>query len=106
MKVYAVRMRKEGQKLPKRSVQLAVPTVGYLSLIDGRTLDTNKPCLWAWLNETEEHTSKMLFPALRPAWIKKINGPQLIVVGYERIGEPKWQREWPQAWWCRLGGFY
>ncbi len=102
MKVYAVRLREKGVKLPTPSVQLAVPTLGYLWLSNGRTPDTNKPCLFAYLTESADLTSKHVFPTLKPAMVKRVRYSQLIIVGVERIGDKRWHQEWKQAWWCRI----
>lgn len=102
MEVLALRLRREGKKLSLDKIHDTPPVRGVFLFEDTRTRLTNELCRGAWLFKVEDHSFN-LFPRLVPAEMKRVRGNSFIVVGTEWIGDRKFYKQWPQAWWCRIG---
>lgn len=103
MLVDVVRLRVDGVKLTAAQVQTAPRIRGellYTSLLlgaEGRVFE-------ATIKSTSHSGGSSLIPDLTRATIRKIEGPNIMIVGEELHGGFRPENRVPQAWWCKIVG--
>jgi hypothetical protein len=105
--VDVIRLRADGVKLSPEAVKATPPIRGDLRM--GSTLQTGSVGGWepgrvyhAELKAGPNAKGHSQIPDLRDAFVKKIEGDSLLVVGYELIGGFSKAHARVQTWWCKV----
>lgn len=107
MLVDVIRLRADGVKLSPEVVKATPPIRGDLRI--NSTIQSGSVGGWepgrvyhAVLKADVSAMGHSMIPDLRDAFVKKIEGDSLLVVGYELIGGYSKAHARVQAWWCKV----